>query len=160
MSLDPLEAAAVRRLLHGLSGMSDETTEEESPTDIADHAIQRIDQLEGEVERLRSRVHLLRVFGSDRPEKRERKVAVVEHLRDKAGSKRSGKSNVESDTVAAIADVSARTARTYMDEIAEDVPGCHLHRREGVATGKQLRITLDEYRAARGGSPAEASPPR
>lgn len=56
MSLDGLESAAFRRLIHELSGKQEHELEEMSPVEKVNAALERIDALQSENEELRKRV--------------------------------------------------------------------------------------------------------
>ncbi|AGM11181.1 hypothetical protein M197_gp16 [Haloarcula hispanica tailed virus 2] len=159
--VDPLEVAALRRLLHrGAEWAADAEVDPQdlSPVEKADLILTRLEQVDRRLDEVAERAHLMGLLSGDGPTKRARKMMVVDHLREKAAKKRSGKTLVRSDTVATLTDVSGRQARNYMDEIAEQVPGCSVKQGEDVGDGKQLRMDLETFRDA--APTAEALPPR
>jgi len=159
--LEPVEAAALRRILHqGAAAVSEDpaAVDEMSPVEKADLLLDRITSVEDTVREVAERTYLLTLLSDDGPSKRARKVKVVEHLIEKAEATRSGKSHVDTETASAVAECSKRQARTHLDELAEQVPGFHLKTPDEVGAGKQLRIDLETFRTA---TPhAEALPPR
>lgn len=171
--MDPVEVAAVRRLLHrgALEALEDDEgapedgdtaeakVEDASPVEKAEAVLERLSVMEDRVDEVAERAHLMGLLSGDRPVKRARKMSVVDHLREKASRKRNGKTKVESDTIATLADVSSRTARTYMDELADEIPGASIKEGEDVGDGKQLRLDLTAYEEQTRLA-AEVSPPR
>lgn len=159
--IDPLEVAALRRLLHQgavWAAGEDLDPQDLSPVEKADLVLDALETMEQQMNEVAERAHLMGLLSGDGPTKRARKMQVVDHLREKAAKKRSGKTLVRSDTVATLTDVSGRQARNYMDEIAEQVPGCSVKQGEDVGDGKQLRMDLETFREA--APAAEALPPR
>lgn len=156
---DPMEVAAIRRLLHrGAEAAVGEDAEDLTPVEKADVVLERLESVEETVHEVAERTYLLTTLSNDGATKRARKVQVMEHLIEKAEQTRSGKSHIEADTAAAVAECSDRQARTYLDELAGEIPGCFLREADEIGEAKQLRINLETFRAA---TPhAEAFPPR
>lgn len=155
-----LEMAALRRFLHqeAAAFVGEDEAHDLSPVEKADAIVEARSDTRRRVDTLAERTYLMGLLSSDRPVKRARKMEVMDHLTDKARKKRNGKTQIRSDTVATLADVSPRTARTYMDELAAEVPGTSIKKGEEVGDGKALRLSLEDYREPI--HAAEASPPR
>jgi hypothetical protein len=148
--LDPMEVAAVRKLLHAGAEVVTEDGREvgsltpvEKATAVADH----LDSLTTELRETRDAVYLLTLFSDDGPTKQARKMTVVDHLREKAEETATGKTHVKAEVTATLTEVSERQARRYMDELAAEVPGCTVREAEDVGASKQLRFDLRTYRA-------------
>lgn len=117
-------------------------------------------ELYDEIERLESQIEKgERAFGMTRAllkmgglsTKQQRKGLIldecVQRCQDRAAKGEPAKTALSTGDIADLVDVTERTARTYRDEIAEEVPGCKMRRSSSAFEADKLLFDLEAFNA-------------